>query len=349
MSVATVAGKHPYVFTAISLVILLVIVGISGFMGVIDLSPGAVIADLFGKDGLSDRERAIFFDIRLPRIATGVVVGATLALSGAAYQAVFRNPLADPYLLGVSSGAGLGVTLVVVSGGVLGASLGGAGIIVAAFLGGVAAVAATVIVSRGVRQSSSASVVVLAGVAVAAFASAIQTYIQQRNIDTVARVYIWMLGNLNVTRWESVLTAAIPAAFSALVILSCARVLDVMAVGDVEARSLGVDPALVRMGLVAVATLGTASAVAVSGLIGFVGIIVPHALRLIVGPGHRILLPMTLVWGAIFLVVADTIGRTLLAPQELPVGVVTAAVGAPFFLFILRRSTSVKHKGGASV
>ncbi|WP_080794149.1 FecCD family ABC transporter permease [Corynebacterium pacaense] len=347
MAVAGRAARHPVIATSISVVILLIVIGVSGFVGVIDLSPGAVIADIFGGDGLSDRERAIFFDIRLPRIATGMVVGATLALSGAAYQAVFRNPLADPYLLGVSSGAGLGVTLVVVSGGVLGATPGGAGIIVAAFVGGVAAVAATVLVSRGVGQSSSATVVVLAGVAVAAFASAIQTYLQQRNIDTVARVYIWMLGNLNVTRWETVLTAAVPAALSAMVILSCARVLDVMAVGDVEARSLGIDPGLVRVGLVAVATLGTASAVAVSGLIGFVGIIVPHALRLIVGPGHRILLPMTLVWGAIFLVLADTLGRTLMAPQELPVGVVTAAVGAPFFLFILRRSTGTGSGGGS--
>lgn len=333
------AVSNPFIATAASLVVLCVVVVISGFSGVIDLNPPAVIAHIFGGETLSEREWAVFFNIRLPRIVTAIIVGATLALSGAAYQAVFRNPLADPYLLGVSAGAGLGVTIVIVSGAVLGLGAGGAGIIGAAFIGGITAVAATIMVSRGVGQGSSATVVILAGVAVAAFASSIQTYIQQRNIDTISRVYVWMLGSLNVSRWESVFSVAIPAIFCAAVILASARVLDVMTVGDIEARTLGIDPNVVRLGLVAVATLGTASVVAISGLIGFVGIIVPHAIRLICGPGHRMLLPLTLVWGSIFLVVADTIGRTLLAPQELPVGVVTAAVGAPFFLFILRRSS----------
>lgn len=340
------AAANPFIATAASLIVLLAVVVLSGFSGVIDLTPAEVIAHLVGAESLSDRERAVFFDIRLPRIVTAMVVGATLALSGAAYQAVFRNPLADPYLLGVSAGAGLGVTVVIVSGAVLGLSAGGFGIIGAAFIGGITAVAATVMVSRGVGHGSSATVVILAGVAVAAFASSIQTYIQQRNIDTVSRIYVWMLGSLNVSRWESVFSVAIPATFCALVILASARVLDVMAVGDVEARTLGIDPTVVRLTLVAVATLGTASVVSISGLIGFVGIIVPHAIRLICGPGHRMLLPLTLVWGAIFLVAADTIGRTILAPQELPVGVVTAAVGAPFFLFILRRSSRPRKDAG---
>ena len=177
----------------------------------------------------------------------------------------------------------------------------------------------------------------LAGVAVAAFANAAQTYVQQRNIETVQRVYSWMLGNLGIASWGSILMVLIPAGFCWLVIVLSSRLLDVMTVGDLEARTLGVDPGLVRLALVAVATMGTAAVVSVSGLIGFVGIIVPHALRLIVGPGHRLLLPLTLIWGAIFLLAADTAARTLLAPAELPVGVVTAAVGAPFFLFILRR------------
>lgn len=330
---------NPWVATALSVVILGFVVLFSGFSGVIDLSPTAVIRHLSGQDTLTPRDQAIFFDIRLPRIITGVIVGATLAVSGAAYQAVFRNPLADPYLLGVSAGSGLGVTAVIVGGTVLGFSAPSIGMIGAAFVGGVAAVLATLMVSRGVGQGSSTTVVILAGVAVAAFASSIQTYIQQRHIDTVARVYVWMLGNLNVTNWMSIFIVAVVAGLCAAVIMSCARLLDVMAVGDVEARTLGVDPGLVRIGIVIVATLGTAAVVSISGLIGFVGIIVPHALRLIVGPGHRILLPLSFVWGAIFLVLADTAGRTLMAPQELPVGVVTAALGAPFFLFILRRTS----------
>ena len=321
----------------LSLLLLFVAATASAFTGPVRLPFLDVARELIGISALDTRDHAILWSIRLPRVAMAIVVGATLAVAGAAYQAVFRNPLADPYLLGVSSGAGLGVTVAVVAGASIGFGGGALGIVGAAFVGGVIAVSATYMVSRGVGQGSSATVVVLAGVAVAAFANAAQTYVQQRNIETVQRVYSWMLGNLGIASWGSILMVLIPAGFCWLVIVLSSRLLDVMTVGDLEARTLGVDPGLVRLALVAVATMGTAAVVSVSGLIGFVGIIVPHALRLIVGPGHRLLLPLTLIWGAIFLLAADTAARTLLAPAELPVGVVTAAVGAPFFLFILRR------------
>ena len=321
----------------LSLLLLFVAATASAFTGPVRLPFLDVARELIGISALDTRDHAILWSIRLPRVAMAIVVGATLAVAGAAYQAVFRNPLADPYLLGVSSGAGLGVTVAVVAGASIGFGGGGLGIVGAAFVGGVIAVSATYMVSRGVGHGSSATVVVLAGVAVAAFANAAQTYVQQRNIETVQRVYSWMLGNLGIASWGSILMVLIPAGFCWLVIVLSSRLLDVMTVGDLEARTLGVDPGLVRLALVAVATMGTAAVVSVSGLIGFVGIIVPHALRLIVGPGHRLLLPLTLIWGAIFLLAADTAARTLLAPAELPVGVVTAAVGAPFFLFILRR------------
>ena len=321
----------------LSLLLLFVAATASAFTGPVRLPFLDVARELIGISALDTRDHAILWSIRLPRVAMAIVVGATLAVAGAAYQAVFRNPLADPYLLGVSSGAGLGVTVAVVAGASIGFGGGALGIVGAAFVGGVIAVSATYMVSRGVGHGSSATVVVLAGVAVAAFANAAQTYVQQRNIETVQRVYSWMLGNLGIASWGSILMVIIPAGFCWLVIVLSSRLLDVMTVGDLEARTLGVDPGLVRLALVAVATMGTAAVVSVSGLIGFVGIIVPHALRLIVGPGHRLLLPLTLIWGAIFLLAADTAARTLLAPAELPVGVVTAAVGAPFFLFILRR------------
>lgn len=321
----------------LSLLLLFAAATASAFTGPVRLPFLDVARELIGISALDTRDHAILWSIRLPRVAMAIVVGATLAVAGAAYQAVFRNPLADPYLLGVSSGAGLGVTVAVVAGASIGFGGGGLGIVGAAFVGGVIAVSATYMVSRGVGHGSSATVVVLAGVAVAAFANAAQTYVQQRNIETVQRVYSWMLGNLGIASWGSILMVLIPAGFCWLVIVLSSRLLDVMTVGDLEARTLGVDPGLVRLALVAVATMGTAAVVSVSGLIGFVGIIVPHALRLIVGPGHRLLLPLTLIWGAIFLLAADTAARTLLAPAELPVGVVTAAVGAPFFLFILRR------------
>lgn len=326
-------------YTVSLTVLVLAIVG-SVFIGAAGLSITDVVSALFGGEGLSQKTTAIVFSVRLPRIVMGVLVGATLAAAGAAYQAVFRNPLADPYLLGVSAGAGLGVTISIVFGATLGLTLGGLGIVLAAFIGGTLAVASTYLVSTGVGRDTDPITVVLAGVAVAAFASAAQTFIQQRNIDTVQRIYTWMLGSLSTTSWASIIALAIPVAVCCIVLLMSVRVLDVMTLGDDEAAALGANPQLIRLLLVATATLGTAAVVSVSGLIGFVGIVIPHAVRLLVGPAHARLMPLTMIWGAIFMVCADAVGRTILAPSELPVGVITAFIGAPFFLFILRN-----HRG----
>jgi iron complex transport system permease protein len=283
---------------------------------------------------LTEQQRQILWQIRLPRVVLGAVVGGMLALAGAAYQGVFRNPLADPYLLGVSSGAGLGATLAIVSGG----ALGPVGLPLAAFVGGLAGVAATYALGSGVGGARSAGVIVLAGVAVGAFANACQTVVQQRYDDTIRSVYAWLLGQLSTDGWSELRTVAPFVAVAVVVILLHRRALDVMAVGDVEAASLGVTPTRVRLVVVVAATLGTAAVVSVSGLIGFVGIVVPHAVRLLFGVGHRLLLPMSMLLGAAFLVLADVGARTALSPAEVPVGVVTAVVGAPFFLVVLRRA-----------
>lgn len=287
--------------------------------------------------GLTTRQQAILWNIRMPRVVLGALVGAMLAIAGAAYQGVFRNPLADPYLLGVSSGAGLGATLAIAFGGVLAM----VGVPVAAFVGGLLAVAATYLLGRTVGGARSEVVIILAGVAVAAFANAAQTFAQQLSDDSLRQVYTWLLGRLGTDGWSDVLVVLPYVVVSTAVILLYRRTLDVMAVGDVEAASLGVHPSRVRLVLVGVATLGTAAVVSVSGLIGFVGIVVPHAVRLLAGPGHRLLLPLTLMVGAAFLVLADVVARTVMSPAELPIGVVTAAIGAPFFLIVLRRSRGV--------
>jgi iron complex transport system permease protein len=286
--------------------------------------------------GLSVTQQAIFWQIRLPRVVLGVLVGAMLAAAGAAYQGVFRNPLADPYLLGVSSGAGLGATLGIIAGG----AVGPLGIPVLAFVGGMLGVAATYALGSTVGGGRGAVVIILAGVAVGAFFNAIQNFVQQQYDDSLLSVYAWMLGRLSTDGWSDVLVALPYVAFSCAAILAHRRVLDVMSVGDVEAASLGVDPARVRLVLVLTATLGTAAVVSVSGLIGFVGIVVPHAVRLLFGAGHRTMLPLSLLLGAGFLVLCDVVARSALAPAEVPIGVVTALVGAPFFLVVLRR-----HKG----
>lgn len=312
-------------------------------IGAADLSVRGVLLDLIdglpgvGVDsGLSPTQHAILWQIRLPRVVLGAMVGATLAAAGTAYQGVFHNPLADPYLLGVSSGAGLGATLGIVAGG----GIGPLGIPPLAFLGGVLGVAATYALSRSVGGSRGAVVIVLAGVAVGAFFNAVQSFVQQRYDESLLAVYSWMLGRLSTDGWSDVLIALPYVAVSLGTILLHRRTLDVMAVGDVEAGSLGVDPARVRLVLVLAATLGTAAVVSVSGLIGFVGIVVPHAVRLLFGAAHHTLLPLALLFGAAFLVLADVAARWALAPAELPIGVVTAIVGAPFFLVVLRH-----HKG----
>ncbi|WP_137724024.1 FecCD family ABC transporter permease [Prescottella subtropica] len=299
------------------------------FLDLLDAVPGIDV-----DSGLTSQQHAILWQIRLPRVVLGAVVGAMLALAGAAYQGVFRNPLADPFLLGVSSGAGLGATAAIVSG----LALGTFGIPAAAFVGGVLAVTVTYLLGRGVGGARSEVVIILAGVAVAAFANAAQTFLQQRHDDTLRQVYNWLLGRLATDGWTQVVMVLPYVLVATVVIALHRRVLDVMAVGDTEAASLGVHPTRVRLTLVAAATLGTAAVVSVSGLIGFVGIVVPHAIRLVVGPGHRLLLPLSLLLGAAFLVSADVLARTLTAPAELPIGVVTAAIGAPFFLLVLRRA-----------
>ena len=284
--------------------------------------------------GLTERQQVILWEIRVPRVVLGAIVGATLAIAGATYQGVFRNPLADPYLLGVSSGAGLGATLAIVAGGAMGSGL----VPPAAFAGGMIAVMATYALGRSVGGGRSEVVIILAGVAVAAFASAIQTFFMQRHDDTLRQVYSWMLGRLTTSGWTDVRAVLPYVLVSVAVIALFRRMLDVMAVGDVEAATMGISPARVRLILISVATLGTAAVVSVSGLIGFVGIVIPHAVRMLIGPGHRLLLPTSLLAGATFLVLADVIARTAMSPAELPIGVVTAAIGAPFFLVVLRRS-----------
>ena len=295
---------------------------------------------LLGVDSSFSRtEDAILWDLRAPRVALGLLVGAMLASAGAAYQGVFRNPLADPYLLGAAAGAGLGATFVIVY------DLGDpAGIDlrpVAAFVGAVVGVGVAYGLGRSLGGVRTTATLILAGVTVTCFLTAVQTYIQQRNTETVQEVYTWILGRLETSGWTDVVVMLPYAALSAAVLLWHRRLLDVLAVGDEEASTLGVPVARVRLLVVAAATLGTATAVAFSGLIAFVGIIVPHAIRLMAGTSYRIVLPLSLVVGAGFLVLTDLICRTAIAPAELPIGVVTAFLGAPFFAVVLRTTRTV--------
>ncbi len=302
-------------------------------------SVGARLPFLHVHSPLSPAQESILWDIRLPRVVLGALVGAMLAVAGASYQGVFRNPLADPYLLGVAAGAGLGATIAVVylPNGVDFQKV----LPPAAFVGGAVAVAAAYAIGRSAGRGSGGATLVLAGVTVASFFTAVQTFVQQQHSDTVQAVYSWILGSLDTAGWHDVLLLLPYAAVSAGALLLHRRLLDVLSLGDDEAASLGMNVARVRLTIVVAATLGTAAAVAVSGLIGFLGIIVPHAVRLVAGGSYRVVLPLSLLVGAGFLVFTDVLARTVMAPAEIPIGVVTAFFGAPFFAVVLRTSRMV--------
>jgi iron complex transport system permease protein len=305
-------------------------------LGVVDVVH-ATFAHLFGlRSPLSGSDDAILWQLRLPRVVLGALVGGTLAAAGAAYQGVFRNPLADPYLLGAAAGAGLGATLVAAYAPASG--LTGDLLPIAAFAGASVAVVAAYTLGRSAGAAAGPAALVLAGVTIASFFTALQTFVQQQNVDTVQEVYSWLLGRLATSGWREVGIIAPYAAASWLILLGHRRLLDVLAVGDDEAAALGVDVARVRLFVVTAATIATAAAVAVSGLIAFVGIIVPHTIRLLAGGSYRLLLPLSVIVGAGFLVFADVIARTVMSPAELPIGVVTAFFGAPFFAVVLRTS-----------
>lgn len=320
----------------IGVISVLVVAAIGATVGAAGLDPGSVgkaVADTLPwitvDSGLTDVETNILFEIRLPRLVLGALVGAVLAVAGSAYQGVFRNALADPFLLGVAAGAGLGATIA------FAITRESALLAPFAFIGGLAAVGVTYALGRSVGGRSATSLI-LAGVAVAAFATAVQTYILQQNVETLREVYSWILGRLVTVGWTDVVELLPYAAVATAVIFASRRLLDVLSLGDDEARALGVDVGKVRAVVVVAATLATAAAVSVSGLIGFVGIIVPHTIRLLFGWSYRVIVPLSILFGSAFLMLADVAARTLVAPAELPIGVVTAFFGAPFFLLVLR-------------
>ncbi|WP_370950294.1 FecCD family ABC transporter permease [Amycolatopsis sp. cg5] len=310
-------------------------------VGAADLGWDRVLGELWAQvsgttSPLDQREADILWQLRVPRVVLAGLVGAALAVAGAAYQGVFRNPLADPYLLGAAAGAGLGATVAVVLAPAARTWIIGP-IPLAAFVGALAGVGLTWVLGRSASGAGTA-ILLLSGVAVAAFLTAVQTFVQQLDTNTIKQVYTWMLGGLNTSGWQDVLITLPYLVPSVIVLCLCARLLDVLALGDDEALSLGVRPGRVRLAVLGAASLATAAAVSVSGLIGFVGIVVPHLVRLLGGASYRVIVPLSLIGGGIFLVVADEIGRTVIAPAELPLGVITAFTGAPFFVLVLRRN-----------
>ena len=275
----------------------------------------------------------LMFDLRLPRILLAIITGAALSTAGASFQGVFRNPLAEPYLLGVSAGAGLGATIAIV-----GRPLTALGIYAVPLLAFVGATAAAFLVYRLATFGGRTGIasLLLSGVAVGSTLTAIMSFLMVATESDLHTVMVWLMGGLTTANWTKVYITLPVVGAGFIYMMLMARRMNLLLMGEDRARELGVDSQRTRRNLMIVAALTTAAAVAFSGLIGFIGLMVPHIMRLLVGPDHRRLLPAAALFGALLLLLADTVARTVLAPAEIPVGIITAAVGGPFFLYLLR-------------
>lgn len=304
------------------------------FVGSVGLRPGEVVSVLAGGGSATHQDLVLRF--RLPRLLLASVLGGGLALAGATFQALLRNPLAEPYILGVSGGAAVGAVMVLALGLT---TLASWTLPLAAFAGALVAIAVVFRVATAAGRALDVRVLLLAGVVTGAFFSAVISFVLAvSDARTVRSAVLWMMGSTAAADWRTVAVASAYTLPTALLLIGLARPLNTLAVGEETALYLGTDVERVKRIAFAAASLVTAAGVAVAGVIGFVGLVVPHGLRLVVGSDHRVLLPLCFLVGAAFLTTADTVARVLLSPTEIPIGVVTAFVGVPIFLVLLRRS-----------
>lgn len=316
---------------------LLVAIGLAGLMtGPAGIGAAASLETLRGAGG-DPVARAIVLGLRLPRVVAAALVGACLAVSGTLFQALLRNPLAEPYLLGVSAGAALGAVGAIVSGV---AALGGPVLPLAALTGGLVAIGVVFSVAR-VAGRFDTRVLILAGVVVSAFFGACITLVLTlAPAERLRSAFFWTLGSLSEVSWPMVAVLAAYGLPACLAAWGLGRNLDALALGEEAAAAVGTDVERVKRSAYLLASLLAAATVSVAGVIGFVGLVVPHAVRLLAGSGHRRLVPLAFLAGAVFLLAVDTASRSLAGPVEIPVGVVTAFLGVPFFLVLLRRRSA---------
>jgi iron complex transport system permease protein len=332
-----ITAKALVIKIIIATAILAAVMTVSSLIGTERLSPSKIFSGPGAAPG-ENIDYEIFFGVRLPRVLLAAIVGAALAGAGVVLQAILRNPLADPYILGISSGAGLGAMAAILL-GITTTMWGGSPIAVFAFIGALGTVWLVWAIGYFAARSQITSLL-LAGVVVNAFFSAVIMFLTSiARSDQLHSTIFWLMGNITETDltilW--VHTILVVAGLAALFTI-CAE-LNVLSFGEEQARNIGISPVKVKAVGFAVSAVITALAVSLSGLVGFVGLIVPHGVRLVFGPDHRQLLPLSAITGAIFLIIADTIARTIVAPAQLPVGVVTAIAGGPFFLLLLARYT----------
>ncbi len=331
--------KRPYF---INLLLLIVALLLSVAIGAVDIPLAALIRILASRLGVPlsvdwpQSSEVILFSLRLPHTALIVLTGAALAGSGAAYQGLFRNPLADPYLIGVASGAGLGAVGAMAlprPAGLLGLYI----VPAAAFVGALLTVGIVYLLAY-TGNAPPTTTLILAGVAVGSFANALTSFLMLRSQGELRRALAWLLGGTTTSGWSPVWVTLPYILIGLGILLTCGHALNVLQFGEDQAQQMGLAVQRSRLLVIIAASLTTAAAIAFAGIIGFIGLIVPHVMRLVWGPDYRRLIPLSILGGATALLLADVLARRLLAPQELPVGIITALAGAPFFLWILRRS-----------
>lgn len=283
---------------------------------------------------ISNSYKTIIWDIRLPRVLLGVLVGASLSMAGAAFQGMFKNPMADPYVIGISSGAALGASIAIIL-KINIYFLNISSISIFAFLGALLAVLLVYNIAR-IKNKVPVTTLLLAGVAIGQFFTAIMSFLMVIYDKDMTKIIYWTLGSLAGKGWDPIIKISLPLIFTMVIINFFARDLNIMLTGEESAQSLGVDVEKTKVYILILGTFATSMVVSVSGIIGFVGLIIPHIVRLLLGPDHRILLPVSTLLGGIFMIFADTIARTIISPVEIPVGIITALFGGPFFIYLLK-------------
>lgn len=326
--------------------LLLLVILIAFCVGAVYIPPNKLIGSIrsllsIGQEESSSINTLILLRIRMPRVALAAVVGAGLAVSGAVFQGIFRNGLAEPYLLGVSSGAALGATIaIILGGGILAGSIGLIGL--SAFAGAIGAVAVVYLIV-GKRPFGE---LLIGGIAISYILQAAISVLMLFNRESLPRILFWTMGSFTTATWEKVGMVSLVVMGGGIFLILKADELNLLSLGEEQAHSLGIHPGRSGGILLLVACLITSIAIAVSGIIGFVGLMVPHLMRLLTGPDHRPLIPISLLGGAVLMALADLGARTILVPMEIPVGAITALLGGPFFLVLLVRSRSSESRGG---
>src|SRR3990172_262409 len=333
-------GRRYRTVIAVLAILLVASVLVAVAAGSVGISPLTTVRLVAWKFGLADRPyvpvstEVILFQLRLPRVILAVIVGLALAIAGTLFQGLFRNPLADPAIVGVSSGAALGAIAVIVAGG--GALFGGLAVSLAAFVGGMGTATLVYRLPR-VGPAVNVATLLLAGIAVAAVISAVMSLVMSFAGEEIRSIYFWLLGGLSARGWSAVEVVGPLILLGSAGAVLLIRDLNLVSLGEERAAQLGMDVDRFKWQAVALGAPPGGPAVSVAGVIGFVGLMTPHVMRLVVGADHRRLLPAVLLAGPVFLVLADLVARVVIAPQELPLGAVTALVGGPFFLYLLRR------------